>query len=224
MTITNQACCAVALNRPGRHSTSCRSWTPRRSRLGSWLRDARAWWRARAEHDDRDEAGYGDQRCILELLPTKAWATWTELDKKWLDLPTFAEHIEDNLIDIVSPDGATMLEVSQSLQATTGAEVQRAERISNGEVKFRYVETISATAGQAGEFEVPAEFIIAIAPFEGAEPTMVTARFRYRLNRGDLRLSYALVRPDDVRRDAYQAHVTEVAETITAPVFQGRPA
>lgn len=47
-------CCAANLTKPGTHLHGCRHRTVRRSRLGSWLREARAWWRQRAAHDDRD--------------------------------------------------------------------------------------------------------------------------------------------------------------------------
>lgn len=168
-------------------------------------------------------AGYRDHRAVLDLVTTKPWATWAALDKKWLDQPTFAEHIEDNAIDVASPDGATMLEIAQSLQATINSDFKRAERISNGQVSFKYAETVSASAGQQGEFEVPTEFILALAPFEGADLKEVVARFRYRIRQGQLSLSYALVRPEDVIREAYTEHVVAVADAIDRPIFQGRP-
>lgn len=168
-------------------------------------------------------AGHRDHRVVLDLVVTKPWATWTGLDKKWLDQPTFAEHIEDNLVDVIHPDAATMLEIAQSLQATTNSEFQRAERLHNGQVTFRHVETTTAAAGQQGEFEVPTEFSLGLAPFEGADLKEVVARFRYRIRNGSLALSYALVRPDDVIREAYLEHVNAVSDAIDRPIFQGRP-
>lgn len=82
---------------------------------------------------------------------------------------------------------------------------------------------MSAAAGEQGEFEVPTEFVLALAPFEGADLKEVTARFRYRIRSGQLALSYALVRPDDVIREAYLEHVSAVEDAIGVPIFQGRP-
>lgn len=169
-------------------------------------------------------AGHGDHRVLLELVLSKEWQTWTALDRQWLSRQDFAEHIEDNAIDVIDPDGATMLEIAQSFQATLNSEFKEAQRISSGEVAFKYVETVQAQAGQAGEFEVPTSFTIAMSPFEGGDPVEVEAKFRYRLRAGELKVSYALTRPHDIQRQAYLDLVQAVADSIPHPLFRGRPA
>ncbi len=169
-------------------------------------------------------AGHGDHRVLLELVLSKEWQTWNQLDRQWLSRQDFAEHIEDNAIDVIVPDGATMLEIAQSFQATLNSEFKEAQRISSGEVAFKYVETVQAQAGQAGEFEVPTSFVVAMSPFEGGDPVEVEAKFRYRLRAGELKVSYALTRPHDIQRQAYLDLVQAVADGIPHPVFRGRPA
>ncbi len=169
-------------------------------------------------------AGHGDHRVLLELVLSKEWQTWTALDRQWLSRQDFAEHIEDNAIDVIRPDGATMLEIAQSFQATLQADFKEAQRLSSGEVAFKYVETVQAQAGQAGEFEVPTSFTVAMSPFEGGDPVEVEAKFRYRLRAGELKVSYALTRPHDIQRQAYLDLVQAVADGIPHPVFRGRPA
>ena len=169
-------------------------------------------------------AGHGDHRVLLELVLSKEWQTWTGLDRQWLTRQDFAEHIEDNAIDVIDPDGATMLEIAQSFQATLQADFKEAQRLSSGEVAFKYVETVQAQAGQAGEFEVPTSFTVAMSPFEGGDPVEVEAKFRYRLRAGELKVSYALTRPHDIQRQAYLDLVQAVDDGIPHPVFRGRPA
>lgn len=170
-----------------------------------------------------NNAGHGDHCVALELLATPEWKTWTALDKKPLNQQQFAEHLEDNAADVIHPDAATMLEIASSLVATTGSQFKSAVRLDNGEVQFRYEEDTRATAGQSGDLDVPQRFIIAIAPFVGSDPVEIEARFRYRINAGNLTLSYALLRPEQIARQAFLDHVEAVADAINPPVFQGRP-
>lgn len=172
---------------------------------------------------DEGIAGHGDHRIELELLPTEEWKAWTALDKKLLVQSAFAEHLEDNAADVVDPDAATMLEIASSLIATTGADFKSGIRLDNGQVQFRFEETTTARAGHSGDLDIPTEFTIAIAPFVGSDPVELTARFRYRINNGALGLSYALLRPEQVARQAFLDHVEAVRDAIAAPVYLGRP-
>jgi uncharacterized protein YfdQ (DUF2303 family) len=174
--------------------------------------------------------GHGDHRVVLELNHSRAWKTWTDRDKKFLDQQAFAEHLEDNAVDIVTPDAATMLEISQTLVGATAVDWKNAVRLDNGQVSFRYEETATARAGEAGDLEIPLTFEISIPAFDGAEEIGLTARFRYRLRNGQLALSYALLNTDRIARNAF----IEIVDTVrngTAQmhggdiaVLHGRPA
>jgi uncharacterized protein YfdQ (DUF2303 family) len=168
-------------------------------------------------------AGHGDHRVALELVKTDAWKAWVALDRKYMDQLAFANHIEDNAIDILSPDPATLLEIIESFQASTSVEFKSAQRLHSGQVNFNYAETGGARAGQTGELEVPTEFKLELAPFEGGATYPVTARFRYRIQNSALLLSYHLVRPEDVLRQAFVDYVLQVDQSVAAPVFRGRP-
>lgn len=180
-------------------------------------------------HDESDsqlvpgDAGWGDHRVELELLPTDAWKAWTSRDKKPMGQADFAEFIEDRAVDVINPDSATMLEIAQSLIATNGVQFKAAHRLTDGQVSFKYEETTNASAGHAGELEIPQTFEIGISPFEGAPPVLVTARFRYRISAGGLSLFFALLNADDIRRNAFTEYVAHVDEHIAAPVLKGRP-
>lgn len=180
---------------------------------------------AHQESEDYEgTAGHGDHRVVLELIETDSWKAWLARDKKWHSQLEFAEHLEDNANDVVDPDPATMLEIAQSFHASTSADFKRAERLTNGLVQLRYEETQTARAGQAGDLDIPTVFALSISPFEGSPPHEITARFRYRISNGNLTLSYALLNPGDVTRAAFLTITDTVADTITQPVFQGRPA
>ena len=168
-------------------------------------------------------AGFGDHRVQLELVKTDAWKAWLGKNRQYMPQMEFANHIEDNSIDVVVPDPATVLEIIESFQASTSVEFKSAKRLHSGQVQFDYTETGTARAGENGDLEVPTEFGLELAPFEGGKTYEVTARFRYRINSGNLALSYHLVRPEDILRQAFIDYVQAVENEVTAPVFRGRP-
>ena len=179
---------------------------------------------AEASDDVEQAAGHGDHRVVLELVKTDAWKAWRERDKKPMTQEQFAEHLEDRANDVVHPDAATMLEIASSLIGSASVDFKSGIRLSDGQVQFRYEESTGARAGESGDIEIPQTFTIAVPPFEGADLVELTARFRYRLNSGNLTLFYALLNPDDLVRQAFVEYVDVVSESVTQPLFKGRPA
>jgi uncharacterized protein YfdQ (DUF2303 family) len=171
-----------------------------------------------------DYAGWSDHRAVLEVRKTPSWEAWIAHDRKWLSQTEFAEHIEDRAVDIVQPSGAEMLELAQSITATVGVEFESSKQLSSGERQLEFKETVNAKAGTRGRLDIPTVIELALVPFEGAPRYKVTARFRFRINGGDLRLSYALERPEDVVANAFTDIVTTVGAAIEQPMYSGVPA
>lgn len=169
-------------------------------------------------------AGWADHRVSLELVRTPAWQAWTGLDRKLLGQHEFAEHLEDRLVDVVNPSGADMLELAQTFQATIGVSFESSKQLASGERQLEYKETVESRAGRRGQLSIPRDFELGLVPFEGAEAYKVTARFRYRITDGALRVGYLLDRPEDVLRLAFLDFVAAVEGQVSAPVFRGVPA
>lgn len=171
------------------------------------------------------DAGHGDHRVVLELTATPAWKAWTGRDKQWMGQAEFAEHIEDNVLDVVTPDGATMLEIAQSFHATTGVTFKSATRLHSGEAQLMYEENTGASAGHKGDLEIPTRFSLAVQPYCGqGELAGIEARFRYRIRSGELLLSYALSQPDVILRNLFDEIVNTVRDGVGEDrVFHGRP-
>jgi len=167
------------------------------------------------------EAGWGDHRVQYTITGTEAWKAWRELDGKLVDQATFAEHIEARSVDILVPPGADMLELAETFQATIGVNFESSRLLSSGERQFEYRETVDAKAGRKGQLSIPKQFTLALIPFEGAEVFKVTARFRYRIADGALRVGYRLDRPADVLREAFLRVVDTITTRVEAPVFRG---
>lgn len=171
-----------------------------------------------------DTARFGGHRLTLGLRRTKAWSDWLELDGKLVDQDCFANFLEDQLPYLESPDAATMLEIAQSIKATTKAEFQSSSRLQSGERKFVFTEDVKASAGGKGDLAIPETFTIAVPPFEGADAYRMTARFKYRLDRGQLALGYKLEQPEERAKAAFADVLTAIGEGVDTPILNGTPA
>lgn len=121
---------------------------------------------------------------------------WTAHDKEKYDQETFAYFIESNLDDFIEPAGSQMLELVQTMKAKINADFRSGIRLDNGQTEFSYVENIEGAGGKNGKMALPETFKLGIPIFVGDEEAMAfTARFRYRIHSGKLKLWYELVRP-----------------------------
>lgn len=168
-----------------------------------------------------DHAGWGDHRVTFAATETDAWKAWAGRDGQLLSQSDFAELIEERSVDIIRPTAADMLELAQTFEATIGVRFESSKLLSSGERVLEYREQVDAKAGRAGKLEIPKDFELALIPFEGAERFKVTARFRYRITDGVLRVGYRLDRPADVKREAFLSVVQSIGERIVQPVLRG---
>jgi uncharacterized protein YfdQ (DUF2303 family) len=168
-------------------------------------------------------AGWGDHRATLTLEATPDWQQWLARDGQLGSQDDFAEHIEDLAHTVAIPDAATMLELAQHFTAARAVDFKQGQRLHSGETQLLYDETVTARAGQHGQIAIPNEIEVAVAPFVGTEPVKLVARLRYRINTGNLKIGYKLIRPDLVLEAAFTAASERVAELVDLPVLAGTP-
>lgn len=172
---------------------------------------------------------WGNHKASYQCPTTVEWGRWRAADRKKLTQAEFAEFIEDNVKDIVQPDGmptapnaADMLEISRTLEAKKNISFRQGTRLDNGQVQLTYNEQIDGRAGETGQLSIPEQFFVAVKPFLGGDAFCVPARFRYRITEGRLVMWYELVRPDKVLEEAYGAVRAKIAGSIgTVPMYEG---
>lgn len=178
-----------------------------------------------AHGSDVEDTGWRQHRLVLQLQHTTAFTAWRDNSGRDMTQEEFANFLEDNRADIVHPPAADMLEVAQSIQMTTKVDFAAGHRLIDGQRVLNYTEATDSKAGQRGELAIPAEITLGLFVFKGASHADVfTARFRHRIQNGQLRLSYRLDRPDDVVDAAFEGVVAEVSEQCGATVMRGTPA
>ena len=174
--------------------------------------------------DTLENPGWRDALVSLVLRETPEWSRWKAGSGQLGEQEHFALRIEDGAPEIVEPPAAVMLDIAQSFRATNEVKFKQAGRLANGETQFTYDENIQASAG-AGNVSIPEAFTLGVIPFIGGDQAYeITARLRYTLRGGELKIGYQLVRPEDVERDAFNAVLADVTGLMDGTTFLRGPA
>lgn len=166
--------------------------------------------RAVIDAGSKDTPGHAAHSITLNPRIDDDWQAWTRIDGELMTQQDFADFIEDQALNITSPDAATMLEIATSMQVNTSVEFEQGHRQADGQVRFAYREDSNTRAGANGDIEIPATINIALAPFKGGTVYNVEARLRWRIREKQLRIGVKLVHPNLVREAAFQAIVDDV--------------
>ena len=172
-------------------------------------------------HAPGDMAGFAEHRVIYEAPRSDEWKIWTGADGAAMRQAEFSRFIEDNVKDIREPAGADVLEVARQLEVKKKVEFASAERLSDGQREFTYNEEVDGST-RRGQMKIPEEFLLGIPVFIAGDHYAVTARLRYRIHDGQLRLWYDLLNPHEVERDAFGAIVTRVDEAVPTDVLMAQ--
>lgn len=164
--------------------------------------------------------GACDFKALFRLLPSEEFLRWDKMEGSLHDQAAFAEFLEENSVDIASPDPATMVEISRDLEASTDASFKAKTRPENGDRAFVY-ETETKVKG---EIVVPTKFSLCIPLFNGEEPEILEARFRFRPLPDGLKMGFVWHRVEYRRRAQFNLIATRIAEETGVPVFNDRAA
>jgi len=151
------------------------------------------------------------------------WDEWTENNNTSFDQAEFALFLEDNQRNISRPDGATLLEIASTLEATREVQFRSSVRLDNGDRGFKMDEQTKAQAGITGELAVPTEIEIYIPVFEGSPREVISAKLRHSLNAstGKLTFRYRMDRPTDIIKAAAEQLLVGLRDNTGVPVFNG---
>lgn len=175
-------------------------------------------------NDVADVPGWRDHRASYHAPLSPEWLIWTDSSGKQRNQTEFAAFIEANMLDIIEPDGAVVLEVSRTLEAKKKVEFASSVRLSDGSVQFNYEEDVQGSALK-GQLKVPESFVLAIPVFENGDPWRIEAKLRYRIAEGGkLTIWYELVRPHKVIEAAVKELRAKIAEETGLSILVGAPA
>lgn len=170
------------------------------------------------------EPSWNEHRAIYSPVNTEEWKRWTGSDRANMDQLKFATFLEENLAAIVSPPGADLLEMVQTLEGKADARYTAMQRLATGKTKLVYEENTSLTGSTvAGQVEWPSQLELGVALFEGGTLYKVTCRMKYRLASGKITFWYEIVNRHLVVKDAIKEMMAKIKDTLELEPFYGTP-
>lgn len=164
---------------------------------------------------------WGEHTCELRMLHTPEWKRWTENNGKNMGQEAFAQFLEDNRVDIVSPNDGEIIDIAKSLEANTGSQFKSAIRLENGDRALHFETQTTARAGTDGALTIPDRIKLRLPVFVNGLEYEIEAFFRYRIENGALKLRYELIRPHKVIELALSETKTAIVQAVNVPVYEG---
>lgn len=170
-----------------------------------------------------DGAGWGDHKAQYNAPLAPEWKAWTGIDGKKLNQVEIAQFIENNLVDVAEPEGATLLEICRTLEAKKKVTFASSIRLSDGNNQFTFSEEVQGSA-QQGQLSIPEVFVIGVPVFENGEKWRVDVRLRYRIEEGGRLVMWVeLVRPHKIIEEAVKELRARIAEGTGMAILNGTP-
>ena len=168
-------------------------------------------------------AGWGDHKAKYNAPLAPEWKAWTGIDGKKMNQVEIAQFIENNLVDVAEPEGATLLEICRTLEAKKKVTFASSIRLSDGNNQFTFSEEVQGSA-QQGQLSIPEVFVIGVPVFENGEKWRVDVRLRYRIEEGGRLVMWVeLVRPHKVIEEAVKELRARIAEGTGMAILNGTP-
>lgn len=167
--------------------------------------------------DQEEAARWGDHTARLQLEHSDEWKLWFGRNAKPYGQIGFGRFLEENLIDIVKPEAASLLEMVMNFEAHKSVSYREATRLQSGSTQFSYVEE-----EKPGLVEIPNLITIKIPVFLGQEPQLVDLRFRYKIEEQKLFLWYEFVRAERLIREAAARILNDIEGGTSIVVLLGK--
>lgn len=167
-----------------------------------------------------DYTGWGEHTAKYVCPLSEEWKRWSGMSGKQTNQQAFAQFIEDNLPDVIEPEGAAMLEISRTLEAKKNVNFISNTRLRDSTVDFVFEEKVEATA-QKGSIKIPEVFKIKIPVYDNGELHVIQAKLRYRLEGGKLSIWYELDRAHKVLEAAFQAVRKQIEDGLEVKALMG---
>lgn len=175
------------------------------------------------DYDKTASADRGVHRATLQLSTSPEWKTWMDAaahtKTRGFSQEEFAEFLEENGVNVVTPPAADLIELVTKMQITRQVNYKRTVHLPDGRQQFTYT---NDTEGNAGDMAFPTKLELGIPVFKGGQPYRVTILLRYRLqDGGTLRFALIVHRHEEIMRDAIMGDVKAIQEAVGVPVHMG---
>lgn len=159
---------------------------------------------------EKDKPDFEKHSCTLKLNSSLEFSKWASRSGQFQTQKTFAEFLEDNLDDIVTPDPGAILEVATNLSNVKTTQFRSGLDLQNGNVQLQFVET------DTQQIDIPKTFVICVPVYEHGPKYNVMVRFRWKVdNDNKLSLSYEIAKEDRIVKKAFADIVADVEKALS---------
>jgi uncharacterized protein YfdQ (DUF2303 family) len=177
------------------------------------------WHPNNSDTEAHGKAAPDDHSVTLKLRQSEEFVRWDAMEGEFHEQETFARFLEENSTDVGFPEAATMIEISRDFEATVGQSYKSSVRLDNGDRCLRFESETKAL----NDVIVPQKFTLDIPIYNGEEPDILTANFRWKASGGGaIRLGFQWHRVEYQRRAHFAAIAHAAADETGLPVFMGR--
>ena len=113
-------------------------------------------------HESAGAPAWCEHKATFKPVRSVEFTTWMERNKKQFTQVDFARFLEENLPDVVEPEGAVLLEVALTMEAKKEVTFSSGVRLATGQIQFQYDEEVRGTA-KKGTLEIPEQFVLGIS-------------------------------------------------------------
>lgn len=159
--------------------------------------------------------GLRQHTVTLDLGYSNEWKTWTGRNEKLLEQKLFARFVEENRLDIISPDGASLLEMVLDMEKGVVMRVGR-RMASAGSDRGQ-----SNSSLDIDGTELPPVWQLGIPVFTGEPNVSVTAYARDELNDGKLFVGFKLSKIENIVEAELSRIANKIATETSLPVVLG---
>lgn len=157
------------------------------------------------------QAGLNVHQATMKLPFSLEWQLWSGIDGKDLSQLEFARFLEENAIDVVDPDAATLLETVRDLQAVEIENTSARARTETDHIDISFEHSVNAVT-QSGKLSIPKSFKLMIPVYFGEPPTLITGALRWNKIQGQIKFGIKLLRAEQARIDEFKRVVGDIAE------------
>jgi uncharacterized protein YfdQ (DUF2303 family) len=167
-------------------------------------------------------ARFTDHRATLNVRHSPEWNLWNAAHGKTMNQKQFAEFIEDNAADIKSPTAQDLYAMALTFEAVKSGNFNSAIRLESGSISVGFKEdTVGAAKNLKGDrIDIPRDFEVLLAVYQGGQKGSVTARLRYRVEEGNLSLCFHLMQRDQIKRAAFESMIEKVEADAATKVLR----
>src|SRR5690606_38909460 len=137
---------------------------------------ARLDWHEHNQGEQFPAPGHNAHAVTLALRPSEEFSRWDEMEGKIHPQAEFARFLEENSVDVETPEAATMIEISRDFEATVNQTYKSSVRLDNGDRKLLFENESKVQEGVI----IPEKFTLLIPIYNGEEPEALTCLFRWR--------------------------------------------